>query len=89
MKAYPRTHGTPPDKATIEHLNHRPPFYSEDGLERAGLEGIAICRGACNSSRGNKSLAAWFASRYCKARDINARSIAPVVKRFLRRRPRG
>ena len=89
MKAYPRTKGTPADKATIEHLNNRPPFYWGEGLERSGVEGIAICCGACNSSRSNKPLAAWFASLYCVERDINLRTVAPIVKRFLRRHPRG
>jgi hypothetical protein len=87
MKVYPHTKGTPADKATIEHLNHRPPFYWGEGLERSGLEGIAICCGACNSSRSNRPLAAWLASPYCEQRDISLRTVAPIVKRFLRRHP--
>lgn len=83
MKAYPRIRGTPGDKATIEHLNHRARWGE------SGLDNLAICCGACNSSRGNKPLAAWFAAPYCDERDINARTVAPVVKRFLRRHPRG
>src|SRR5216683_855928 len=81
MKAYPRTHGTPADKATIEHLDHRPPFHWGEGLEKYGVEGIALCCGACNSSRGKKTLAAWFRSPYCLRCDINAQTVAPVVKR--------
>jgi hypothetical protein len=87
MKAHLRTRGTPADKATIEHLNHYPSFYR--GKERSSPDSIAICCGACNSSRGNKPLAVWFASPYGEDRDINARTVAPVVKRFLRRYPRG
>jgi hypothetical protein len=87
MKAYPRTRGTPADKATIEHLDHHPPFYWGEGLERSGVDSIAICCGACNASRGKKPLAAWFASPYCAQRNINVRTVAPVVKRFLRRHP--
>ena len=80
--------------ATIEHLessNGRgtAPTYWGYGLERVGLEGLAMCCGRCNSSRGMKLLNAWFASSYCQERDINARTVAPVVKRFLRRHPRG
>src|ERR1700737_2685644 len=78
MKAYPHTHGTPADKATIEHLDHRPPFYWGDGIERSGVNGIALCCGACNSSRGKKTLAVWFRSPYCAEHDINARTVAPV-----------
>ena len=89
MKAYPRTRGTRGDKATIEHLNHRPPFHWEDGLKRGGLEVLAVCCGRCNSSRGNKPLVAWFASPYCEERRINIRTVAPVVRRFLLRHPRG
>ncbi len=87
MKGYPRTRGTPADKTTIEHLDHRPPFYWGAGLERFGVEGIALCCGACNSSRGKKPLIAWFTSPYCEQRGINQRSVAPVVRRFLRRHP--
>jgi len=87
MKAYPRTHGTPADKATIEHLDHRRPFYWGEGLQRSGIESIAFCCGACNSSRGKKPLTAWFASAYCEQRNISARTVAPVVKRFLERHP--
>lgn len=64
------------DEATIEHLDNRPPFYWGEGLERSGVEGIALCCGAWNSSRGNRTLAAWFRSPYCTQRDINARTVA-------------
>ena len=77
------------NEATIEHLNHRPPYYWGEGLERSGLEGLTICCGACNSSRSNKPLAVWFASPYCEERGINARTSAGVVKRFLQRHPGG
>src|SRR2546426_11803738 len=43
MKAFPRTHGTPADKATIEHLDHHPPFSWEKGLERSGVDSIELC----------------------------------------------
>lgn len=83
MKQYPRTRGTPRDKATIEHLNHRARWGE------SSLDNLAICCGRCNSSRSNKSLVAWFASPYCEERRINIRTVAPVVKRFLRWHPRG
>lgn len=82
MKVY-RARGPSADKATIEHLNHRARWGE------SGLGNLAICCGACNSSRSNKPLAVWLASRYCEKRGINARNVAPVVKRFLQRHPRG
>jgi len=82
MKAYPHARGTPGDKATIEHLNHRARWGE------SSLDNLAICCGACNSSRSNKSLVAWFASPYCAALRINIGTVDPVVKRFVRRHPR-
>lgn len=83
MKGYPHTRGTPRDKATIEHLNHRARWGE------SSLDNLAICCGRCNSSRSNNSLVVWLASPYCQERLINIRTVAPVVKRFLRRYPRG
>lgn len=69
--------------ATIEHLNEHPPFYWKEGLTE---EGLAICCGSCNSSRGNKTLREWFRTAYCRerARPINAGTVAEPVKRYLR-----
>lgn len=68
------------DSATIEHLNSDPPFHWSDGLRE---DGIAICCGSCNSSRGQKRLTDWFKSRYCIDRNINADTVADPVKRYL------
>src|SRR5712691_8493789 len=68
--------GSPRDKATIEHLNHRRPFYWKDGLE---ADGIAICCQSCNSSRGQKTHAQWFKSKYCVERSINPDTVAAPV----------
>jgi len=68
---------------TIEHLNERPPFYWQHGLRE---EGLAICCGSCNSSRGKKSLHDWFRTPYCKDRTIpiDDNTVAEPVKRYLR-----
>src|SRR5215510_485146 len=66
---------------TIEHLNERPPFYWQHGLRE---EGLAICCGSCNSSRGKKSLHDWFRTPYCKDRTIDGNTVAEPVKRYLR-----
>jgi 5-methylcytosine-specific restriction endonuclease McrA len=68
------------DSATIEHLNERPPFYWNDGLKE---EGLVICCGGCNSSRGKKTLADWFKSLYCVERNINEGTVAKPVKEYL------
>ena len=68
------------DSATIEHLNCEPPFHWSDGLRE---DGIAMCCGSCNSSRGKKRLTDWFKSQYCIDRNINAETVAPPVKSYL------
>ena len=71
------------DMPTIEHLNEKRPFHWHEGLKE---EGLAICCGSCNSSRGNKSLPDWFRTPYCTDRPIpiGADSVAEPVKRYLR-----
>ena len=71
------------DSATIEHLNREGPFNWEDGLLK---EDIVICCVACNSSRGQKLLADWFASPYCAARKISAKSVTKPVSDYLLRK---
>ena len=67
---------------TIEHLSEEPPFYWSHGLKE---EGLAICCGSCNSSRGNKSLLDWFRTPYCieRATPISPSTVAAPVQRFL------
>jgi hypothetical protein len=64
------------DWATIEHLNHLPPWDDP--------ETVAICCWSCNSSRGNKPLRAWFTSSYCRARGIDETTVAEAVRHYLR-----
>jgi hypothetical protein len=62
--------------ATIEHLNHLPPW--DDPTT------IAICCAGCNSRRSNLTHAAWFATDYCRSRGISEESVAETVRNFLR-----
>lgn len=64
------------DWATIEHLNHLPPWNNPNT--------IAICCGSCNSSRGPKPLMRWFESAYCHARGISPSTVAEAVRDYLR-----
>ena|ERR1044071_3154360 len=47
-------------------------------------ENIARCCVACNSSKGAKKLSDWMHSSYCKKRQINARTVARIIKKALR-----
>jgi hypothetical protein len=76
----PASGGRREDWATIEHLNSDGPFYWKDGLRK---EELAICCGACNSSRGRKALTDWFRGPYCAQRHINEATVAEPVKRAL------
>jgi len=74
------------DSATIEHLNHR---YDWDSVRDFTSKGksvysiIAICCGACNSSRSDLPLTKWFETSYCKIKDINPNTVSPVVSAYL------
>jgi hypothetical protein len=63
-------------EATIEHFNNRGPFSKQYNL--------AICCRGRNSSKGTKTLLAWFKTPYCEKRDIREETVARPVKRFIR-----
>lgn len=46
-------------------------------------ENIARCCMSCNASKGAKLLSDWLKSNYCTHRNINAETVAPVVKRAI------
>jgi hypothetical protein len=62
--------------ATIEHLNHEPPWDDS--------KTVAICCGSCNSSRVNRLLRDWFKGEYCRTRGIDRTSVAKPVRDYLR-----
>ena len=58
--------------ATIEHLNHLPPWDNH--------KTIAICCYSCNASRGRQKITNWFNSEYCRGKSINIGTVdQPVV----------
>lgn len=70
-------HGTSTrDWATIEHLNHLPPWDNPAT--------IAICCGSCNSSRGPKPILKWFDSAYCRENGIDPSTVAQPVLDYIR-----
>jgi len=64
------------DWATIEHLNHHPPWDNP--------RTIAFCCGGCNSSRGKKTICEWFETEYCKQRNISAATVAQPVFKYIK-----
>jgi hypothetical protein len=64
------------DWATIEHLDHLPPFRYRQGQT---ADDFAIACGSCNSSRRDQPLGVFVARRGI------ADTVAPVVKRYLSR----
>jgi disulfide oxidoreductase YuzD len=44
---------------------------------------IARCCASCNSSKGTKKLTDWLESNYCKKKNINENTVAPIVKNAL------
>jgi hypothetical protein len=62
--------------ATIEHLDHLPPFPYRAGQT---ADDFAIACQPCNSSRGAQALAAFVARRGI------ADTVAPVIKTWLSR----
>lgn len=43
-------------------------------------ENIVLCCCGCNASKGQKPLAVWLQSRYCREREITPDSVAPIIK---------
>lgn len=72
----PTTHAVRADWATIEHIDHLPPFKYRPGQTAADF---AIACGSCNSSRGAKP-----PSVFVEQRGI-ANTVAPVIKAALAR----
>ncbi|MFZ6015283.1 MAG: hypothetical protein ACOYUZ_02910 [Patescibacteria group bacterium] len=71
----PKAGGFRGDWSTIEHLNHLPPWNNPDT--------VAICCGSCNASRRNKTIQAWFKSKYCIEKSINPITVSNPVKEYI------
>jgi hypothetical protein len=74
MKQSPHAMGA--SGATIEHFNNEGDFDKRYN--------VAICRRSCNSSRGDKELLAWFKTPYCIEKNINDKTAATPVKKYIR-----
>lgn len=74
LKRYNRK-GNVGDKATIEHI---------DNVVRHKGGNLCLCCNSCNASKGVKRLAGWFKSQYCKDNNIGPKTVAPVVKKWIK-----
>jgi len=64
------------DKVTWEHI---------DNDESNICEGnITLCCNSCNASKGSKMLQEWLGSIYCKKKKINIKTVASVVKNYVK-----
>lgn len=79
----PKSGGSRMDWATIEHLDHKPPFEYRPGQTK---EDFPISCWRCNCIlRKDKKLSVWLAEEYNKKDGkISPKTIAPVVKNYLR-----
>jgi len=69
---------SPRARPTWEHIINDLPMVTR--------ENIARCCMSCNSSKGNRPLAVWLDSTYCKNRGITSEQVAEVVLAQLTRR---
>lgn len=47
-------------------------------------ENIALCCCGCNASKGAKKVSDWLKSKYCTEHEINANSVALIVKQAIK-----
>ena len=47
-------------------------------------ENIALCCCSCNASKGQKKLSAWLQSEYCRNRNINLDTVAPIIQQAIK-----
>ncbi|HEC30703.1 MAG TPA: HNH endonuclease [Candidatus Yonathbacteria bacterium] len=73
----PSEGGSRKNWATIEHLNHLPPWNNPNT--------VAFCCGSCNSSRSNKKIVDWFKTPYCIERNISFDTVAEPVKEYIKK----
>lgn len=46
-------------------------------------ENITLCCCSCNASKGQKNLSLWLESKYCKEKNINYNTVAPIIKQAI------
>jgi len=61
--------------ASWEHINNK----AKD-IEKWN---IVLCCRSCNSSKGTKRLEDWFKFPYCLEKNINKKTVARIVKKYI------
>jgi hypothetical protein len=88
------THVLERDKDCVYCRAHFEPLSSKarptwehiiNDLQIITRENIARCCMSCDASKGDRPLAAWLDSAYCKDRSITKEQVAEVVRAQLRR----
>ena len=72
---YPYDPNNRKNSATIEHLNHLPPWNNP--------KTIAYCCGSCNSSRGKRKIRDWFKTDYCIKNNISIDTVSSPVREYI------
>ena len=63
------------DMASWEHINNK----AKD-IEKWN---IVLCCRSCNSSKGTKKLVDWLNSSYCIKKNINKKTVANIIKKYI------
>lgn len=63
------------DMASWEHINNK----GKD-VEKWN---IVLCCRSCNSSKGVKNLIDWLNSPYCLNKNINTKTVANIIKKYI------
>jgi 5-methylcytosine-specific restriction endonuclease McrA len=63
------------DMASWEHINNK--------AKDVESWNIALCCRSCNSSKGVKKLEDWFQTSYCFNKNINKKTVANIIKKYI------
>lgn len=78
MLELPLADGSRRKVATWEHIINDSRIITRANIVR--------CCSSCNSSKGTKELASWIDSDYCKKHGINKDTVAPVIRKALKKK---
>lgn len=71
------------NKPKKNNLRRRATFEHIDNNGEPTAKNIAMCCNSCNASKGTKKLANWLQADYCKEKNINKKTVAPIIKKFI------
>jgi hypothetical protein len=74
-----RSPGPKRTRPTVEHIDNNNVGTNFD-------TNITLCCHGCNASKGARKLLKWFGSDYCNEKNINGKTVSPVVRNWLKAR---